>query len=136
LIGGVAGVAALALGGSLAGIRYAGGRAAWIADVVHRNLPGVLIDEASIATFVQDVLASGLLDSDKRRLAILADTTIPALRRLAPARERIEWLERLVLTEFLVGSNFFRVADPKTQTIVYSGKTPACGNPFATLLAA
>jgi hypothetical protein len=101
--------------------------------VVRRNLPGVLIDEASIAAFVQDVLASGLLDSHKARLAVLADTTIPALRRIAPARERMERLERLVLTEFLMGSNFFRTGDTKSQPIVYSGRIPACGNPFATL---
>jgi hypothetical protein len=133
LIGGLAGVAALALGGSLAGIRYAGGRAAWVADVVRRNLPGVLIEEASIAAFVQDVLASGLLDSHKARLAVLADTTIPALRRIAPARKRMERLERLFLTEFLMGSNFFCAADTKSQPIVYSGRIPACGNPWATL---
>ncbi len=134
MIGGLAGVAALALSGSLAGIRYGTGRAAWIADVVRQGLPGVLIDEASIAAFVQDVLASDLLGSHKRRLAVLADTAIPVLlRRIPPARERIESLERLVLTEFLVGSNFFRVGDPKSHTIVYSGKIPACGNPFATL---
>jgi hypothetical protein len=39
----------------------------------------------------------------------------------------------LVLTEFLMGSNFFRTGDTKSQPIVYSGRIPACGNPFATL---
>jgi hypothetical protein len=131
LIGGLAG-SALLLGGSIAGIRYASGATAWIADVVRRNLPGVFIDEASLATFVQQVLESGLLDSPKARLAVLADTTIPALRCIPPARERMERLERLILTEFLIGSNFFR-GDTTSQPIVYSGKIPACGNPFATL---
>jgi hypothetical protein len=129
LIGGLAGVAALALGGSLAGIRYASGRAAWVADVVRRNLPGVLIDEASIAAFVQDVLASGLLDSHKARLAVLADATIPALRRIAPARERMERLERLVLTEFLMGSNFFRTGDTKSQPDRLLGKNSGVRQP-------
>lgn len=136
MIVGLAGAAPLALGGSVAGLRHAGGRAAWIADVIRRNLPGILIDEASMASFVQAMLASGLLDSYKRNLLVLADTAIPSLsRRIAPARERIEWLERWVLTEFLLGSNFFRVADPKSETIVYSGKSPACPNPFAKLSA-
>jgi hypothetical protein len=107
LIGGLAG-SALVLGGSLAGIRYASGPAAWIADVVHQNLPGVLIDEASLATFVQHVLESDLLDSNKARLAVLADATMPTLRAIPPTRERIERLERRVFTEFLIGSNFFR----------------------------
>lgn len=130
LIGGLAGAAALALG-SFAGLRLASGRGAWIADVVRRNLPGFVIDEASIAIFVRDVLASGLLDAREARLKVLADTTIPALRRIAPARERMERLERLVLTEFLMGSNFF--AGVETQPIVYSGRNAACGNPFANL---
>ena len=132
LIGGLAG-SALVLGGSLAGIRYASGPAAWIADVVRRNLPGVLIDEASIATFVQHVLESDLFDSYEAPLAVLADETIPALRRIPPARERMERLERRILTEFLVGSNFFSGVDATLQPIVYSGTNPACGNPFATL---
>jgi hypothetical protein len=133
LIGGLAGVTTLALGGALTGIRYANGRAAWIADVVRRNLPGVVIDQGSIVSFAQHVLASGLLDSGKLRLALFVDTMIPALsRRIAPARERLEDVERLILTEFLMGSNFFRVADPKLQKIIYSGKISACGNPFAT----
>jgi hypothetical protein len=132
LIGGLAG-SALVLGGSLAGIRNASGPAAWIADVLRRNLPGVLIDEASMATFVQHVLESDLLDPYKARLAVLADATIPALRCIPAARERMESLERRVLTRFLIGSNFFRGVDTTSQPIVYSGRIPACGNPFATL---
>ena len=132
MIGGLAG-SALVLGGSLAGIRYANGPAAWIADVVRRNLPGVLIDEASLATFVQHVLESGLLDSPQVRLAVLADATIPALRRIPSASERMERLERRVLSRFLIESNFFRGLDTTSQPIVYSGRIPACGNPFATL---
>jgi hypothetical protein len=131
LIGSLAG-SALVLGGSLAGIRYATGLAAWTADVVRRNLPGVLIDEASLATFVQHVLESDFLDSGTARLAVLADATVPALRRIPPARERMERLERRVLTRFLIGSNFFRGVDTTSQPIVYSG-IPACGNPFARL---
>jgi hypothetical protein len=134
LIGGLAGAATLVLGGSLAGLLFCDSRAVWIAGVVRRNLPDVLVDEESIEIFVRHVLASGLLDSHKKRLAVLADTVIPALsRNIAPARERLEVFERLVLTEFLMGSNFFTVGDPKSQAITYSGKVLACGNRFAVL---
>ena len=135
LAAGFAGLVAIAAGGSFAGHRYATGRAGWIEEVVRRNLPGVRLDEPSLAAFVRDVLRSDLLTPRKVRLIVLADSTLPALaRRVPPARERIERLERLVLSEFLIGSNFFRVADARSATIFYAGKFPACGNPFARLV--
>jgi hypothetical protein len=115
--------------------RYTAGRGTWIEAVVRNNLPGVQIDAASLERFVHAVLASDLLDTRKVKLMVLADSAIPALARLVmPARERIERLERLVLSEFLSNSNFFRVNDPQREVIAYVGEIPACGNPFAVFL--
>jgi hypothetical protein len=46
---------------------------------VRRDLPGIRIDESSLASFVREALASELLTSGKTRLIVLADSTVPAL---------------------------------------------------------
>jgi hypothetical protein len=69
--------------------------------------------------------------SPMRRAMIFADQFLPWLpAQFAKARDRLESLERHVLTEFLLGSNFFRTDDPRKETIVYSSAIPACANPF------
>lgn len=108
-------------------------RAAWIEDVVRRNLPGVALDEPSLQIFVRTTLASELFASRKRRLAFAAHQSVPWLvARMPRARERIALLERMVLTEYLLGSNFFR-SDPRHEVIVFHGRAVACANPFASL---
>lgn len=109
------------------------GRALWVERVVRRNLPGVMLDEASLSIFVRSVLDGHLVRSRVHRAAILAQRTVPWLTSRVPkAREGLVGLERRVLTEYLIGSNFFRVRDPKRELIVYSGSLTACANPFAT----
>ena len=44
-----------------------------------------------------------------------------------------EAFERLLLTEFLSGSNFFDVGNPEASVISYASSGSACGNPFARL---
>ena len=105
-------------------------RAHWIEQVIRSNLPGVKIDEASLALFVRKTLDSKPMQSTRRRLGIAADQQMSSFaRRFNALEEGIEITERQVLTDFLIGSNFFRVSDPKQETIVYYGSVPACNNP-------
>ena len=133
LIVGAGGIVAVGALGTAAVHHYGDGRARWVERVVRRNLPGVMIDEASLATFVQTVLEGDLLRSHVHRAAVFAQRAAPWLTSRVPkVREGLEGLERRVLTEYLIGSNFFRVRDPKRELIVYSGALNACANPFAT----
>lgn len=132
LLGGMAGLATAGIAGTYTLERHPARRAAWVEDVVRRHLPGVRLDEESLAAFVQKVLESDLFEPKKNRLAAFANRTVPALAgRVRPLRRQLAQLERQVLSEFLLGSNFFRVADPARETIVHSGRFPACDNPFA-----
>lgn len=106
-------------------------RAQWIEAVIRDNLPGIALDEPSLQRFVRETLDSPLMNSQRRRLGIAAQSQAPWLaRRIRAIDEGVEITERLVLTSFLTGSNFFRVSDPTHETIEYYGAAPACGNPF------
>lgn len=108
------------------------GRQAWIEAVVREHLAGIRLDPASLATFAQSFAASRIFADHKANLAIQIDQVVPMVaQRVSKVERRTERLERRVLTEYLTGSNFFRVEDPRKETIVYSGPAPACGNPFA-----
>jgi hypothetical protein len=131
LLGGGAIVVAVGVGGKLS-FDYWTGRVAWVEKVLRRHLPGIALDEDSLPLFFRDVRAKGILGSPKLRLAVLIDQTVPvASNWVVKLRHAVERQERLVLTEFLLGSNFFRAEDPTRETITYFGRATACGNPFA-----
>jgi hypothetical protein len=133
LLGG-AGAIGLSAGGAFLWNRYSQSRASWVEDVVRRNLPGVVLDEPSLQAFVRDVLSGDLLQPHLYRIAIFAQQATPWITARVPkVRDGLEKLERRVLTEYLLGSNFFRVEDSRRETIVYLGPAVACSNPFATL---
>lgn len=105
--------------------------ASWVENVVRENLPGIELDAASLQAFIKDILASERLQRKAVKATVFADRFVPWLpARIAKARDGLEGLERFVLTEYLIGSNFFRVPDPKRETIVYGGRAIACINPF------
>lgn len=132
LAAGAGAIVALSVAGNVMWDRYAASRAMWIEQVVRGNLPDVAIDEVSLASFVREVLAGDLLKPHTHRIAVFAEHMAPwATVRIPKVRNGMEKLERRVLTEFLLGSNFFRVPDPKRTTIVYHGPALVCGNPFA-----
>jgi hypothetical protein len=111
--------------------RYGNAPAAWVERVVRDNLPGIALDEASLATFVREILSGDLLRPTLHRLAVHVHHAAPWLSaRVSKTRHGLEKLERQVLTHFLLGSNFFRVADPKRERIIYYGAAIACNNPF------
>ena len=102
-----------------------------VEQVVRDNLPGVELDSDSLQTFVKHMLGHERLRPPLVRATIFADRFVPWLpARISKAREGLEGVERHVLTEYLIGSNFFRVPDPRGETIVYHGAVIACINPF------
>jgi hypothetical protein len=106
-------------------------RASWIEQVVRDNLPGIDVDPDSLQTFVKYMLGHERLQPALVRATIFADRFVPWLpAHISKAREGLEGVERHVLTEYLIGSNFFRIPDPKRETIVYNGAVIACRNPF------
>jgi hypothetical protein len=131
LIAGSAVAATAAAGGIWIASRI-DGPAVWIEAVVRRHLPGLTLDPVSLATFIDEFSRRRELQDAKLKLAVNIDQAVPAVTpRVAKLDRRIDRLERLVVTSYLVGSNFFRESDPHTATIVYGGELPACGNPFA-----
>jgi hypothetical protein len=106
-------------------------RATWVESVIRENLPGIDLDAASLQAFIKDILANERLQRNAVKATVFADRFVPWLpASIAKARDGLEGLERFVLTEYLIGSNFFRIPDPKRETIVYGGRAIACINPF------
>jgi hypothetical protein len=105
----------------------------WVMDAVRKNLPGVPLDEPSLAQFAHDALESPeLLRSTRRRVLVWAGCTAPALvRRVDGAQRPLDILERRVLSHFLIASDFFPAREDRSEPVIYTGLVAACGNVFA-----
>lgn len=107
-------------------------RQAWIEFVVRKHLPDIDLDAASLAHFARELAHHYIFDNWRSGVALRLDHIAPRIAHsLSTTQRRVSLMERLALSEFLMGSNFFRVPDPRRATIVYGGPVPACGNPFA-----
>ena len=123
------------VGAGFSGVRFANSREHWVTAVIRDNLPGITIDTDSLAKFVEVAVRGDALKPVTHRLAVFADRSVPwVAARIPKVRNGLDKLERRVLTEFLLGSNFFRVPNPKQETIVYYGPAIACGNPFVSFV--
>jgi hypothetical protein len=108
----------------------------WIEAVVRAHLPRIRLDEQTLNKFAARLASEPTFKSRKLALALDLDGIAPALVRIAPEINRkLASLERLVISEFLLSSNFFRVVDPRRETIVCGERLPVCGNPFAVFRA-
>jgi hypothetical protein len=109
------------------------GRKAWIESVLRENLPGIDLDPDSLASFIDDFAQRREFNDRRSDIAVMMDQAVPLIAsNIEKADRRIDRMERLVVTQYLMGSNFFRVSDPRQETIFYSrGLGAACGNPFA-----
>jgi hypothetical protein len=125
-------MAALGAGGTVWIGSRLDGRIAWIESVVRAELPGVQLDPQSLGVFAAQFAERREFDAMRWKLAMSLDQAVPVIaHRVQKSQRRIEQLKRRVLTEYLLGSNFFRVPDPRQELIIYSAAIPACGNPFA-----
>ncbi|HWK48774.1 MAG TPA: hypothetical protein VNR40_02755, partial [Steroidobacter sp.] len=114
LIAGAGGTVALGIFGAASWGQLSSYRATWVERVVRDNLPGIDLDGASLQTFIKDILASERMLRKEVKVTVFADRFVPWLpAHISKARNGLEGLERYVLTEYLIGSNFFRVPDPK-----------------------
>ena len=130
LLGASAGALILGTGAASWG-RLTNYRAEWVEHVVRDNLPGIDIDATSLKTFIDYILTTDRMRPAPVKAAVFADQFIPWLpAHVAKAHTGLANLERHVLTEYLMGSNFFRVSDPRRERITYSGPAVACINPF------
>ena len=116
---------------------YSTGPSLWIERVIRTHLHDVRLDSASLALFVKDSLQGNLFSRRRMRLTACIDYSIPMLsNHISVLRDKVHKLERLVLTDFLVGSNFFWITDSRLEPIIYTGPRPVCPNPFARFLPA
>jgi hypothetical protein len=131
LIAGAGGALALGIFGAASRGELGNYRASWIERVVRENLPGIDIDASSLQAYIKEIMADERMQQKLVKATVFVDRFVPWLpAHIASARDGLEGLERFVLTEYLMGSNFFRVPDPKRETIVYSGRVLVCNNPF------
>jgi hypothetical protein len=128
----------LALGAAAGGmaaigtVLFSNGYRSWVVSVLERALPGYSYDPAGLDLFVEE-RASSHATVLKFRLLGAAESVVDA-RWMMPRRvvHRIEDEERDVLTEFLIGSDFFQQYPYGGRTITYTGRRTACISPFAT----
>ena len=102
----------------------------WVSDILHRSLPGYALEPKGLALFVEEHFAHR---SSRRRRLLAAAEGVVDFKPMMPAQmaEHFAAEERLILTDFLVGSDFFRNYPAGSKTIVYGGKPTACVSPFA-----
>lgn len=113
----------------------------FIVRVVRRHLPDLDISQADMATFAADfLLYETRLTSDARlRLAMKFHQVLfsDVVRRFMPDIyvRRLEKAERIILTKFILSTNFFvrdQAAGTKVQYIAFADPyRSGCGNPFA-----
>jgi hypothetical protein len=108
---------------------------ALIGKILIRRLPGLRIDKASIAALSRDVQADRGIHSFGRKLGFevkaFAATIvgIDAVAHFWLTAAQFEQLERVVITLFILGSDYLN--DPRPDVVTYSGIPDVCPNPFA-----
>ncbi len=137
LIGGagLAGLGAAGLGGSF----LYNSPARLVEHIVRAHLPGLDIDGNDMRQFVSDFLAADIHTSRKERLGLrlLAPfVNLPPFRWMLPAfvSRGVENFERRVMSEFMMGSDFFdtyAMGNPKvTYTGLYTVYEAPCASPL------
>jgi hypothetical protein len=104
-------------------------RNGFFAAVLRRCLPDAIVPDSEIVEFAEAYWP--LMEKRYGSRAALMQALHAADRLLIPGETHsIEPLERDIITNFLIGSNFFDLKDPKTEPIDFTGLSIACANPF------
>jgi hypothetical protein len=107
-----------------------------IGEILRHRLPGLRTDAASIAALSDDVQAA-LFKTFGRRLALEASAFatsilgVSALAQFKPTSKVFSRLERIVITFFILGSNYLDVKNPTSDLVAYYTPAVACPNPWA-----
>jgi hypothetical protein len=124
---GVAAGGLVAAGAALVanGYRY------WIEASLREALPGYAFEPNGLTRFVDDYRAAHGEPMKFRLLGVVE--RVVEIEPLLPAGKahRVEDEERQVVTEFLLGSDFFQHYPLAVKEIAYNGRTIACRSPFA-----
>jgi hypothetical protein len=131
LMGVAAGALGLVGGGGAALVamdRYQG----WIRDILQRSLPGYDLEPDGLALFTDEYFAKKK-SATKLRLFAAAQPVVNAKPVLPEdMAEDVEEEERRILSNFLIGSDFFENYPRGRREITYRGSAEACSSPFAT----
>ena len=100
-----------------------------IVSILKKHLPGIEFDPDSLAVYLD--LNRKYLDSVPRRLTTFVDTHINPMLLPNVAREKLADIERILVSNFLMGSDYFWLPNPESRLIKYTGEVDVCGNPFA-----
>ncbi|MGE0118035.1 MAG: hypothetical protein AB7S71_02190 [Dongiaceae bacterium] len=126
VLGGLATVTAAAVGGTV-GVAFL--KHDFFASMLRRHLPGLALADGEIRKFV-DAYWPRFIDRHGRRRARLLILTVRLDQVIPEEADVTEQIERDVITQFLIGSNFFQRADPGSETIAFSELPTICPNPF------
>ena len=132
LLSGVATGTLALVGGGAAAFVYFDEFEGWIRNTLRLALPGYDLEPNGLARFIEEYYGTRK-DNDRLRL-------FAATQRLMDARwalndemaSDIDEEERKIVSEFLIGSDFFTNYPDRTKQITYHGIADACGSPFAT----
>jgi hypothetical protein len=102
--------------------------------MLHSELPGVKIGDATIRAFTSDAM-KGRHSTFAPKLKVLSMASrVIGYRGVTAMLARssgYEQFRRELLTQFLLTTDFFTLSDPTARELTYLGPTLGCGNPFA-----
>jgi len=131
LLMGTAAGALVVLGGGVAVVamdRYRG----WIRAILRRSLLGYEIEPEGLKRFVEDYNAASRDGLGVRTFAATQNIYDATFILPEDMKDTVDGRERMILTKFLLGSDFFEQYPNGTKVITYRGAPEACGSPFAT----
>lgn len=107
-----------------------------IVTVVQTRLNYLKLDPTGVRQFATDLVAKGLVSSDKLRIVNLTGSTYQYLpiNRSFPLANALRHGEDRVITYYLLSTDFFLGGSDEARTVHYLGfydPLHACANPFA-----
>lgn len=106
----------------------------FFSGMLRAQLPGVNISDDTIRQFAADSLENRHADFGPKLKVLSAGVRVIGFDAVAAGMASnfaFEKFNREFLTNFLVNSNFFDLADPTTEEVQYFGMGRYCTNPFA-----
>ncbi|HEY1386369.1 MAG TPA: hypothetical protein VGF43_22290 [Dongiaceae bacterium] len=132
LLMGTAAGALVVLGGAGSALVAMDHYRGWIHAVLRHALPGYEIEPEGLGRFVEDYNAT-TRDGLKFRAFAATERIFDATRILPEGmKDAVDERERMILTKFLFGSDFFEQYPNGTRVVTYRGAPEACGSLFAT----